>query len=591
MSRLPVRIVNLLCIFAVAASAGGVARAAERGASASSTTAPASAASVRGVDASATWSTFASGFLERYYAANPDFAVAQGRHEFDGGLPDWTAAGLAREVARLRAERAKVAAFADAGLSSAERFERDYVLSRIDRDLFWLDVAKSPFRNPAYYVDALNPSVYVVRPYASPDVRARAFAKYARAVAKAAPEIRRNLKTPMPATYVKYGVAGFGGLADFFRKDVPLAFAAVKDPAVKRELAAAIEPAAAALDDLANWLKSEQARATGPDPLGPERYAQMLKMTEGVDVPLDRLEAVGRADLERNTKALREACAEFAPGATLRACVDRAAARKPAGGAVAGAREQLVELRRFVAERDVVTIPGPEEAQVAEAPAFNRQNFAYIEIPGPYEKNLPSVYYIAPPDPSWPKAEQDAYVPGENSLLFTSVHEVWPGHFLQFLHANRSKSMVGRVFVGYAFAEGWAHYTEEMMYDSGVKPGPEWHIGQLQQALLRNVRFLSSIGLHTRGMTVEQSERMFLDHALTDAGNARQQAARGTYDPAYLNYTLGKLMVRKLREDWTATHGGRAGWKVFHDAFLSYGGPPIPLVRRAMLPGDTRPAL
>jgi uncharacterized protein (DUF885 family) len=537
------------------------------------------------------WSPFASAFLERYYAANPDFAVVQGRHEFDGRLPDWTAAGIAREVSRLRAERAKVAAFADARLTETERFERDYVLSRIDRDLFWLDVAKSPFRNPAFYVDALNPSVYVVRPYAPVDARARAFVKYARAVAKAAPEIRRNLKTPMPATYVKYGVAGFGGLAEFFRKDVPLAFADAKDPALQRELAAAIEPAAQALDGLAKWLEGEKSRATGPDPLGAERYAQMLKMTEGVDVPLDRLEAVGREDLERNTQAMRQACAEFAPGATLRACVEKAAAKKPAAGAVGGAREQLVGLRRFVAEHDVVTIPGPEEAQVDEAPAFNRQNFAYIEIPGPYERNLPSVYYIAPPDPSWPKADQDAYQPGESTLLFTSIHEVWPGHFLQFLHANRSKSMVGRVFVGYAFAEGWAHYTEEMMWDAGVRAGPEWHIGQLQQALLRNVRFLSSIGLHTRGMTVEESERMFLERALTDAGNARQQAARGTYDPAYLNYTLGKLMIRRLRDDWTATRGGRAAWKAFHDAFLSYGGPPIPLVRRAMLPGDARPVL
>lgn len=296
------------------------------------------------------WASFASAFLERYYAANPEFAVLQGRHEFDGGLADWSAAGLAREVGRLRAERAKVATIPDARLAVAERFERDYLLARIDRDLFWLDVAKAPFHNPAYYVDALNPSVYVVRPYASIDVRARAFVKYARTVAQRAPDIRRNLRTPLPATYVKYGVAGFGGLAAFFRRDVPLAFAGVRDEALKRELAAAIEPAAQALDGLATWLQGEAARATGPQPLGPERYAQMLKMTEGVDVPLDRLESVGREDLERNTAAMRAACAAFAPGATLRECVDRAAAKKPAGGPVAGARAQLAGLRAFIVE-------------------------------------------------------------------------------------------------------------------------------------------------------------------------------------------------------------------------------------------------
>jgi uncharacterized protein (DUF885 family) len=172
------------------------------------------------------------------------------------------------------------------------------------------------------------------------------------------------------------------------------------------------------------------------------------------------------------------------------------------------------------------------------------------------------------------------------------VHEVWPGHFLQYLHANRSQSKVGRLFVGYAYSEGWAHYTEEMMWEAGLGEGdPETHIGQLIEALLRNVRYLSAIGLHTQGMTVEESEKMFRDSAYYDPGNARQQAARGTYDPAYLNYTLGKLMIRRLRDDWTKDRGGREAWGEFHDEFLSYGGPPIPLVRRAMLGEDAGPPL
>jgi uncharacterized protein (DUF885 family) len=233
-----------------------------------------------------------------------------------------------------------------------------------------------------------------------------------------------------------------------------------------------------------------------------------------------------------------------------------------------------------------MTIPGPEEALVAQAPPYNAQNFAYIVTPGPYEKNLPAVYYIAPPDPKWTREEQQKYVPGESDLLFTSAHEVWPGHFLQFLHANRNRSRIGQLFVGYAYAEGWAHYAEEMMWDAGLRAGSaEAHIGQIVGALKRDARFLSAIGLHTQGMTVAESEKLFLDGALLDPGNARQQALRGTYDPAYLNYTLGKLMILKLREDWTATRGGRKAWKPFHDQFLSYGGPPLPMVRKQML-GD-----
>jgi uncharacterized protein (DUF885 family) len=259
-------------------------------------------------------------------------------------------------------------------------------------------------------------------------------------------------------------------------------------------------------------------------------------------------------------------------------------AHKAPGSPVQAATRQLDTLEAFVRAKNLVSVPGSERALVREAPPYQRFNFAYIDIPGPYEKNLPSIYYIAPPDPTWPKAEQEAYVPGAADLLFTSVHEVWPGHFLNFLHSNRAKSKFGQIFVGYAFAEGWAHYAEEMMWEAGLGNGdPETHIGQLMNALLRNARYLSAIGMHTKGMTLAESERLFREQAYQDPANARQQAARGAYDPAYLNYTLGKLMIRKLREDWTRTRGGREAWHDFHDQFLSYGGPPIPLVRRAMV--------
>ena len=291
-----------------------------------------------------------------------------------------------------------------------------------------------------------------------------------------------------------------------------------------------------------------------------------------------------RADLERNQALLVEACESFAPGESIPSCFARMAGRKPAGGSVETARLQMAETRAFLLENDIVSIPGDEEALVAEAPPYARSNFAYINIPGPYEKNQPSVYYIAPPNPEWPAEVQQAYVPGEADLLFTSVHEVWPGHFLNFLHAKRSDFVFGRVFVTYAFGEGWAHYTEEMMLEAGLRDAsPETRIGYLSNALLRNVRFLSAIGLHTRGMSVEESERMFVEEAYQSEGTALQQAARGTYDPAYLNYTMGKLMIRELREDWTRERGGRDAWRAFHDRFLSFGGPPIPLVRARML--------
>lgn len=531
-------------------------------------------------------------FLDGFFQRNPVFAANAGKHAYDGMLPDYSPASLKADADWLHAQRDAFAAFTDAQLDAQGRFHRDYVLAVIDGALFWLEDSGFAYNNPAFYTGDLSPSMYLTREYAPLPQRMDAFIRYQEALPKAIAQIKANFKLPLPASYIELGVNSFGGYASFFASDVPTIFKDVQDATLQARLKASNAGAIKATQEMAGWLKAQQPQATQDFALGEEKFAKMLHATERVDIPLAQLKAAGEADLARNLAALKDACAHYLPNQPLPACVAKVNADKPVGGAVEGARAQLADLRKFLIDKDLVTIPGPEQAKVEEAPPFNRWNFAYIEIPGPYEKNLPSIYYIAPPDPTWPKAEQDAYVPGKSVLLFTSAHEVWPGHFLQFLHSNRSDWKFGQLFVGYAFAEGWAHYTEEMMFDAGLGGGtPEAHIGQLSEALLRDVRYLSAIGLHTGGMTVAESEKMFREQGLQDPGNARQQAARGTYDPAYLNYTLGKLMIMQLREDWTRSKGGRAAWKGFHDQFLSFGGPPIPLVRAQMLGGKAEATL
>ena len=533
------------------------------------------------------WPTFVDTFIEETLAAKPGFAVQLGRHEFDGQIADLSREGIAAETTRLEQALERARGFRDADLNPAQRFEREYLVSQLESQLFWLKDALWHERSPLFYMDHIDPSVYLTRPYAPLAERMQAYITLARNIPRAAEQARANLRTPMPKTYAALGRDMTGNMAAFMRKDVPGIFATVDDAGLKADLAEANEAAAAALDELARWFKAEEAKGTNDFAIGAEMFAKMLAATEHVTVPLADLERIGREDLERNRAALAGACAKIAPRKTLTACVAQVNDEKPKQGPVMRARAQLDELEKFLTASDLVTVPGPERATVEESPPYNRWNAAYISIPGSYEKNLPSIYYIAPPDPKWSAAERKAYIPGETDLLFISVHEVWPGHFLQFLHSNRAPSEIARLFVGYAFAEGWAHYTEEMMWDAGLAEGnPRAHVGQLLNALLRNARFLSAIGLHTQGMTVAESERLFREQAFQDAGNARQQAARGTFDPAYLNYTMGKLMIRKLREEWTASRGGRDAWKQFHDTLLSYGGPPLPLVRKAMLDGS-----
>lgn len=534
--------------------------------------------------AAPTWTALVDRFIETYFSFHPTFAVDAGRHEYDGRLPDWSPDALAKRIEWLKGQRQAASGFDQAGLDERQRFERKYLISVIDGELFWLESARWPHKNPLFYSGALDPNVYVSRPYAPLPQRLRAFIAYARNVPAAAAQIRANLKPPLPRPYIDIGKLVFGGLAKFYESDAKAAFAGVSEPALQAQFESAQRDAAKAMRELADWLDRQIPAATSDYALGAERFREMLRATEAVEIPLDALETAGRRDLDRNLAALREECHRLLPDASIQQCVERVESDKPALGPVETAREQLGELKAFVSEQGLVTVPSQDEAGVAESPPYHRWNPAYIDIPGPFERGLPAIYYVAPPDPAWTPAEQAAYIPGKADLLFISAHEVWPGHFLQFLHAHRLPSKFGQLFVSYGFAEGWAHYAEELVWEAGLRSGDgKIHIGQLLNALLRDVRFLSAIGLHAQGMTVETSERMFRELAYQNAATARQQAARGTFDPAYLNYTLGKLMIRKLRDEWTATRGGRKAWKQFHDALLSYGGPPIPLVRETML--------
>ena len=531
------------------------------------------------------WADYVTGVIDEYYRRNPETAVQAGLHQYDGLASDFSIAATNEYVDWLNAVIEEASSYTD--LDGIDAFERDYLVQAMRNQRFYRAETKYPTKNPLFYAGRLGFSVYVDRDYAPLDERIKAYTQYISQVPLMLQQMRDNLEPPLPAPYVNVAHGVLSGLANYLENTVPGLFEAVEDEQLQRQFAAANSAAAEAALQAADWLDSLKATATDDYALGKEGFLNMLRETQGVDVTLAELKATGAADLERNLDALNEACAEFAPGESTQDCVLKVQGRKPPEGAVAGASRQLPGLKEFLIENDLVTIPGTEDALVDEAPPHRRFNAAYISIPGPFEEGLPSVYYIAPPDPSWSEEDQLAYIPGETDLLAISVHEVWPGHFLHYLHANRTENRVGRHFGTYTFSEGWAHYTEEMMIEAGLGDGdPEVKIGQLLNALLRNVRYMSAIGLHAEGMSVEESQALFEEKGFQDFGNAMQQANRGTYDPGYLNYTLGKLMIMKLRDDWTAGRGGREAWGEFHDRFLSYGTPPIPLVRREMLGED-----
>jgi len=522
-----------------------------------------------------------TGHLHRF---DPAAAVSLGLHDFDGMLPDRSPAGLDQAVAQL--EKDKQALLGAEAASPVRKLERDVLVQEIRKRVFQivdLDVFRT---NPMAYSGAINLEAYIVRDYAPAFQRAAGVIKLCKGLPAYLAQARANVRTPIPRPWIDTALLQTRGYLEFADKDVRQQFGVIDIPLANQ---AAIDPALdtckAALAEHAAWLEKQQPQGTAAFALGEARFIKMLAETQGVETDLARLKAIADEDLRRNTRAIEEAARAIDPKRAVRDVVLSLADDKP-DDVLELATQQVEAMRRFVNDNHIASIPSTDAALVRASPPFQRWNAAFVDGPGPFEsRQLPSYYYISPPDPKWSAEEQRAYIPPRADLLFTTIHEVWPGHFLQAMHKRKHPSKVMQSFCTFSNSEGWAHYAEEMMFDAGAAgTSPAARIGMLKEALLRNVRFVVTLGEHTGGMTVEQATKLFEDKAFVDPGNARQQAVRGTFDPMYLAYTLGKVMIRNLRADWQRLHA-EAPLGEFHDAFLSYGCAPVPMIRRLML-GD-----
>jgi hypothetical protein len=387
------------------------------------------------------WAEFAANVIDEYYRQNPETAVDAGLHEYDGQMSDVSIEAANAYAAWIDTVLAEAASYSD--LEGIEAFERDYLATALGGELFWIRDSGFMTNNPLVYTRAIGVSVYVDREYAPLEQRLMAYTQYMEQVPDMLQQMKENLRPPLPAPYVEMGFRIFSGMVEYLSTTVPEIFAPVEDEQLQRQFEAANGAAIEAIQAAASWLEEQKATASNDFALGEERFLKMLSATQGVDITLEDLKAAGQRNLDANLEMLYAACAEFAPGESTEACIAKVSGNKPEGGAVAGARRQLPMLKEFVVDNNIASIPGTEDALVDEAPPHRRFNFAYINIPGPFETGLPSTYFIAPPDPEWSEEDQLAYVPGETDLLAVSVHEVWPGHFLQFLHSNRHSARAG----------------------------------------------------------------------------------------------------------------------------------------------------
>ncbi len=532
-------------------------------------------------------------FLADYFKRNPVGATYLGIHDYDSELEDASKAAIDAEVAALKQFRARFAATEDNGLTLANRLDRAQVLSAIDSQLLDREVVRSWAKDPDQYSSALGATAYIMikRAFAPAPDRLRALIAREKLMPRILDEARRNLESP-PPIYTDIAIEQIDGTIAFFKTDVPAAFQSVTDAALIAEFKQSNQTVIDALDRYRTFLEKDlKPRSKGTFALGAETLAAKFRNDEGVDLPLDELLAIAQRDLERNTAAFREAASKVAPGKDPRAVLLSISSRHPRPDQLLATTQGMLDsLRRFIVDKNLATIPDAPPARVEETPPFLRATTsASMDTPGPFEKTAKEAFYsMTLPEPKWSKAKTEEFMRAwyPEQISNVSVHEVYPGHYTQFLYGPQFPSKIRKVFGASTNSEGWAHYCEQMMLDEGLSNGdPKARLAQLQDALLRDVRFIAGIQLHTGRMTVEQAQKMFEEDSFTPGPVALSEAKRGTSDATYGYYTLGKLMILKLREDYRAKKGAQYSLKDFHDSFLKLGPIQLRLIRKALL-GD-----
>ena len=542
-------------------------------------------------------------FLKGYLAARPLEAVALGFHEFDGKINDYTRLSIDAELSRLKRFDDRLKKFDLSKLNTRNSIDLRILQAAIRRELFIIQDLAVFESNPMTYAHAIDLNIYVSRKFAPLEDRVRSII----AIEAQAPNImiagKTNLVENLPEPYVELAIQIARGAAKFLQKDVVEAIKDLKDEKLLAAFSTSNRKAVAALNDYANWLEREKLpKATADFALGEEKYQRMLAETEFVDLPPDRILEIGLQKLKEEQDIFAKAAKTIDPSKPAIEVFKQIQNEHPkAESLISDVAKNLEQIRKYVIEHKLVKIPSDVRAQVKETPAYRRATtFASMDTPGPFEKKgTEAYYYVTPVESDWPDAQKNEWLTSFNYYTtdVVTIHEAYPGHYVQFLHLNASSATrIEKIFGSYAFVEGWAHYCEKMLVDEGYGGGKKetptdeeaqraakYRMAQADEAMLRLCRLCVSIKLHTQKMSVDDATKFFQDNCYYEAKPARSEAMRGTFDPGYLNYTLGKLQILKLRDDYKAQQGDEFSLQKFHNEILDHGMPQIRLLREILL--------
>jgi len=534
-------------------------------------------------------------FDEAVFPFSPSNAVQEGFHAYDSQLEDFSQAAIQKEVAAARRFETRFTAFPATQLTAEQQADRDMVLSNIHATLLEMESIRMWEKDPDQYASTASGAAFVImsRTFAPADVRLRALIAREKLMPKLFADGKANLKNP-PKIYTEVAIQQVPDIITFFQNDVPLAFKDVKDAALVNEFHQANAAVIQELQSWLVWLKQDLlARSKGDYKLGADNYRKKLLYDEMVDIPLDKLLEIGYADLRKNQEAFRDTAKKIDPKKTPQQILNEAEKdHPPADKMLQAFRDTLSGLREYIVQHHLMTIPSPVMPIVEETPPFMRAlTSASMDTPGPYEKVAKEAFFnVTLPEKTWSAAQTEDYLRSFNrgTIASTAIHEAFPGHYVQFLWMPTAPSKVRKLISANTYVEGWAHYCEQMMIDEGYGGGDlKLRLGQLQDALLRDARFVVGIKLHTGQMTFEQGVDFFVKEGFQTKTTGERETKRGTSDATYLYYTLGKLEIMKLREDYKKLRGSAYTLEDFHNSFLSQGMPPIQIVRRKMLGNDS----
>lgn len=538
-------------------------------------------------------------YLDSTFAANPGAGTAAGLHEYDGRTIDLSMQAIAHRHAELISMRQSLDDMLARPTDKETRLRARALKAAINAELFGLDAMHAPTHNPMTYAGAVDASIYAKRDFAPKAERLRSAAAVLEGVPGVVASAKANLEPVLPRVYIETAIQIAEGQAAFAQGDLITGFADVPDAELKARLQRAADTAAASMHEYAAWLKSERVPSATPGfAIGRENFARMLAEMELITQTPEEILAIGYAELERKKQAFEAAAGEIDPGKPAAEVWKAVLNDHPAPKSlVPETRAHLAEIRKFLVDRNIIRFPTEQGVMVDETPTFLRAtSFASMDTPGVFEKKATeSFYYVTPPDASWDAKKAEEWMTAFNYYTtdVVSIHEAYPGHFVQALHLHDSDVGGAPRYIGsYAFIEGWAHYCEQMAIDEGFPPpslaaaphaAAKYRMAQASEALLRVCRLISAIRMHCQGESLDEATEFFVKNCYYEQATARSEAERGSYDPGYCLYTVGKLQMYRLREDWRAQEGAAYSLGRFHDEVLRHGQPPVRLLRERML--------